>query len=200
MGCVIYFVLTKGCHPFGSYIERQANIAAGDYNLAQLCGPDKYVAADLIKKMISNNCNLRPSSGEVLSHCFYWKESKQLNFFLDVSDRVEKEVNSSPLVQRLESNADRVVGKDWRNQITEDLRTDLKRFRSYHGHSVTDLLRALRNKKHHYRELPQNLKDSIGEIPNGFVLYFTSRFPRLLIHVYNRMETFKNEDIFRQYY
>jgi hypothetical protein len=30
--------------------------------------------------------------------------------------------------------------------IRSFLNTDLKRFRSYHGHSVTDLLRALRNK------------------------------------------------------
>lgn len=54
--------------------------------------------------------------------------------------------------------------------------------------------------KHHYTELSQSLKESIGEIPNGFVLYFTSRFPRLLIHVYNKMEMFKNEPIFQQYY
>ena len=65
----------------------------------------------------------RPSSDEVLNHCFFWKESKQLNFFLDVSDRIEKEISSSPLVQRLESNADIVVGKDWRRQISEGLWT-----------------------------------------------------------------------------
>ena len=38
MGCVIYFVLTKGDHPFGTYIKRQANIIAGDYTLANLFG------------------------------------------------------------------------------------------------------------------------------------------------------------------
>ena len=67
--------------------------------------------------------SFRPSSDEALNHCFYWKESKQLNFFLDVSDRIEKEISSSPLVQRLECNADIVVGKDWRRHITEELLT-----------------------------------------------------------------------------
>lgn len=39
MGCVVFFVLTKGNHPFGNPAKRQANIAAGDYHLAQLHGP-----------------------------------------------------------------------------------------------------------------------------------------------------------------
>ena len=54
--------------------------------------------------------------------------------------------------------------------------------------------------KHHYSELTHTLKEEIGDIPDGFVRYFTSRFPRLLIHVYNRMEILKNEHIFYQYY
>ena len=73
----------------------------------------------IVMLMAFSSC--RPSSVEVLSHCFYWTDSKQLNFFLDVSDRLEKESISSPLVQSLESNADIVVGRDWRNHITEDL-------------------------------------------------------------------------------
>lgn len=39
--------------------------------------------------------------------------------------------------------------------------------------------------KHHYRELPENLRESLGSVPDGYVTYFTSRFPRLLLHTYN---------------
>ena len=48
MGCVMFFVLTKGYHPFGPSIQRQANISTGDYNLTQLIGPGKckYVRGD----------------------------------------------------------------------------------------------------------------------------------------------------------
>lgn len=34
-----------------------------------------------------------------------------------------------------------------------------------------DLLRAIRNKKHHYRELPENLKQCLGAVPEGYLSY-----------------------------
>ena len=64
----------------------------------------------------------RPSSDDVLGHCLFWNKQKTLNFFLDVSDRLEKEGASSPILQCVESQAKLVVGRDWRNKITNDLR------------------------------------------------------------------------------
>ena len=46
--------------------------------------------------------------------------------------------------------------------------------------------------KHHYRELAENLRHSLGSIPEEFVLYFTSRFPSLLIHTYKQIEMCKS--------
>lgn len=43
MGCVVYYVLTNGSHPFGVALKRQANIAEGDYDITQLCGPGTYI-------------------------------------------------------------------------------------------------------------------------------------------------------------
>ena len=54
---------------------------------------------------------------------------------------------------------------------------DLRKFRTYKNHSVRDLLRAMRNKRAHYRELPQDLRDSLGHEAEDFLHYFTSRFP-----------------------
>ena len=54
--------------------------------------------------------------------------------------------------------------------------------------------------KHHYRELPDSLRESLGEIPDGYVSYFTQRFPRLLMHCYNAMEICKYEPPFHPYY
>ena len=42
--------------------------------------------------------------------------------------------------------------------MDEHVHEDLRKHRSYKGHSVRDLLRALRNKKHHYNELPEVTK------------------------------------------
>ncbi len=38
MGCVVYYVLTAGSHPFGPPLRRQANIESDDYSLQELSG------------------------------------------------------------------------------------------------------------------------------------------------------------------
>ncbi len=58
----------------------------------------------------------------MLSHCLFWKRDKQLAFFQDVSDRIEKEPVNSPIVQALEQGGHCVVKGDWRNHISDELR------------------------------------------------------------------------------
>lgn len=64
---------------------------------------------------------------------------------------------------------------------------DLRKFRTYKGSSVRDLLRAMRNKKHHYRELPADVRASLGHIPDQFVTYFTERFPQVPLIIFPRV-------------
>ena len=59
MGCIIYFVLSRGKHPFGEPIRRPANIEDGKFNLSDLEGEDKFTAEDLVMAMINNNYKLR---------------------------------------------------------------------------------------------------------------------------------------------
>jgi hypothetical protein len=66
--------------------------------------------------------------------------------FQDVSDRVEKDDQESPVLQALEEGAYNVVRDDWRNMIDSEVAQDLRKYRNYRGTSVRDLLRALRNK------------------------------------------------------
>ncbi|XP_071965916.1 serine/threonine-protein kinase/endoribonuclease IRE1-like [Antedon mediterranea] len=199
LGCVFYYVLSKGKHPFGESLHRQANILSGNYKLDQLISDD-FISRELISRMLCSECNKRPKANTVLSHPFFWSKDRQLRFFQDVSDRIEKESVDCPLVVCLEYNASEVVRGDWKDNITIELQTDLRKFRSYKGTSVRDLLRAMRNKKHHYRELPEEVKKSLGSIPDQFVQYFTSRFPRLLLHVYHVMDICRYESIFQKYY
>lgn len=66
--------------------------------------------------------------------------------FKDVSDRVEKAELDDPVLNSLETNGINVVQTDWRLQIDEEIAKDLRKYRTYRGESVRDLLRALRNK------------------------------------------------------
>ncbi|NXH90255.1 ERN1 endoribonuclease, partial [Edolisoma coerulescens] len=227
-GCVFYYVVSGGQHPFGDSLRRQANILAGSYQLSCLQeeAHDKLVARELIVAMISPEPQHRPSAPVVLVHPFFWSQEKQLQFFQDVSDRVEKEPAEGPIVSALESGGRAVVRTNWRMHISLPLQMDLRKFRTYKGGSVRDLLRAMRNKvqppscsvalppplspssltspsllqKHHYHELPADVRLALGSVPEGFVQYFTSRFPRLLLHTHGAMRLCAHERIFHSYY
>ncbi|XP_041077128.1 serine/threonine-protein kinase/endoribonuclease IRE1-like isoform X1 [Polyodon spathula] len=201
-GCLFYYVVSEGSHPFGKSLQRQANILLGIYVLDQF-QPDNHeglVANELIQQMISMDPRKRPSAECVLKHPFFWGLEKQLQFFQDVSDRIEKEPLDGPIVKELERGGRSVVKFDWREHITVPLQTDLRKFRSYKGGSVRDLLRAMRNKKHHYRELPVEVQETLGSIPDHFVCYFTSRFPHLLLHTHHAMQICSGERLFQPYY
>ncbi|KAM9056593.1 serine/threonine-protein kinase/endoribonuclease IRE2 isoform 3-T3 [Megaptera novaeangliae] len=201
-GCVFYYVLSSGSHPFGESLYRQANILAGSPCLAHLEeeAHDKVVAWDLVEAMLSPLPQARPSAHQVLAHPFFWSRAKQLQFFQDVSDWLEKEPEQGPLVTALEAGGSEVVRGDWHKHISVPLQTDLKKFRSYKGTSVRDLLRAVRNKKHHYRELPDEVRRALGPVPDSFVQYFTNRFPRLLLHTHRAMRSCASEGLFLPYY
>lgn len=200
LGCVFYYVLTKGKHPFGEQIARQSNIFENKLNIDELKNEEKLVQFNLVEKMLAHNPKERPLIETILKHPFFWKENKQLQFFLCVSDRIEKENADTDIIKSLETNKKDVVKGDWKRHISIELQTDLKKFRSYKGTSVKELLRALRNKSHHYQELDEELQRSLGAIPDEFCRYFTSRFPRLLIHSYIAMQDYKAENIFSEFY
>ncbi|XP_025227045.1 serine/threonine-protein kinase/endoribonuclease IRE2 isoform X2 [Theropithecus gelada] len=201
-GCVFYYVLSGGSHPFGDSLYRQANILTGVPCLAHLEEEvhDKVVAQDLVAAMLSLLPQARPSAPQVLAHPFFWSRAKQLQFFQDVSDWLEKESEQEPLMRALEAGGCAVVRDNWHEHISMPLQTDLRKFRSYKGTSVRDLLRAVRNKKHHYRELPVEVRQALGQVPDGFVQYFTNRFPQLLLHTHRVMRSCASESLFLPYY
>uniref|UniRef100_A0A672H0D6 non-specific serine/threonine protein kinase n=1 Tax=Salarias fasciatus TaxID=181472 RepID=A0A672H0D6_SALFA len=201
-GCVFYYVVSRGQHPFGDALRRQVNILSGEYSLSHFMEDihDDVIAQDLIEQMISAEAESRPSTACVLKHPFFWSPEKQLLFFQDVSDRIEKEPADSPIVVKLETAGRAVVRTNWRMHISVPLQTDLRRFRTYKGNSVRDLLRAMRNKKHHYHELPPEVQETLGELPEGFVGYFTSRFPRLLMHTHSALLICAHERLFHPYF
>ncbi|KAK3437375.1 hypothetical protein EUGRSUZ_C02042 [Eucalyptus grandis] len=210
LGCVLFFCVTRGKHPFGKTTEREYKI---DHNIKDLsCVEFIPEAHDLILHLLDQDPKLRLKASEVLHHPFFWSSYMRLKFLHDVSDKVEveaKKARSVPLKasgavthkveseaeagkdnldlpKKLEDIAHSVFGEDWTNLMDKDVMKDLNlnRHTSYEGSSIRHLLRAVRNKFNHLMDAPEKVKAILGSNPNGLDAYFTKRFPRLLIESY----------------
>lgn len=76
------------------------------------------------------------------------------------------------------------ITPNWGGCVEPALVANLGRYRRYDFTSLRDLLRVVRNKRSHYREMPSNLQELLGPLPHGFLKYFSSRFPNLLLAVW----------------
>ncbi|UZJ53130.1 hypothetical protein CBS101457_002450 [Exobasidium rhododendri] len=207
LGCLTYYVLSNGEHPFGSRYEREMNIIRRQVDLQRLdgLGEEGHEAQHLVLGMIQFDAKDRPSATKVLSHPYFWSSSRRLSFLQDASDRFDimDKDPPSPALVALEEDAATVVGTDWHRKIDRQFMDDLGKRRKYDCKSVVDLLRAIRNKKHHIHDLPPNLRRLFGSLPDGFLTYFTSRFPRLFLHTYEVIDSFavlKSEAMFAPYF
>ncbi|EEQ32656.1 bifunctional endoribonuclease/protein kinase ire1 [Microsporum canis] len=190
LGCVFYYVLTHGSHPFdkdGKFM-REANIVKGYYNLDELqrLGNYAFEAEDLISRMLSVDPRLRPDATSVMIHPFFWSPAERLSFLCDVSDHFEFEPRDppSPALQCLESVAQNVMypDMDFLKLLPKEFKDSLGKQRKYTGSKMLDLLRALRNKRNHYNDMSEHLKAHIGGLPDGYLNFWTVRFPGLLIN------------------
>ncbi|KAG2126579.1 hypothetical protein DEU56DRAFT_915970 [Suillus clintonianus] len=206
LGCLFYYVLTNGLHPFGDRFEREVNILKNTKSLDGLkqFGEEGSEAVDLITKMLDPEAYNRPVTASCLLHPFFWDSGRRLNFLQDASDRFEimcRDPRDQNLII-LETGAFDVLGQDWHARLDKVFIENLGKYRKYDGKSVQDLLRALRNKKHHYQDLPDHVKRHLGPMPEGFLSYFTRRFPNLFMHVHGVISNTSlcHESMFRTYF
>ncbi|CCO31001.1 serine/threonine-protein kinase/endoribonuclease IRE1 [Rhizoctonia solani AG-1 IB] len=206
LGCLFFYVLSGGDHAFGDRFERDVNILRDEKRLGWLerLGEEGFEAIGLIEKMLSPDPRKRPDTTKCLMHPFFWTPSRRLAFLQDASDRFEimERDPREPGLVALETGAVEIIGNDWQRRLDKMFIDNLGKFRKYDVTSVQDLLRALRNKKNHYQDLPDNVKRHLGPLPEGFLSYFTRRFPKLFSHVYSVVEgsSLQVEPMFRPYF
>ncbi|EOY15326.1 hypothetical protein QUC31_000489 [Theobroma cacao] len=200
LGCVLFFCITGGKHPYGDSIERDVNIVNDRKDLFLIETIPE--AMDLFSHLLDPNPEMRPKALDVLHHPLFWSSEVRLSFLREASDRVELEdrENESDLLNALESTASVALGGKWDEKMETAFLNNIGRYRRYKFDSVRDLLRVIRNKFNHYRELPQEIQELLGPIPEGFDSYFYSRFPKLLIEVYKVLYKYCKEEKFFQKY
>jgi serine/threonine-protein kinase/endoribonuclease IRE1 len=214
LGCLFFWVLTGGDHPYddkeGWMQMRELNIKKNNLqNMHKLdLGSDSEEPRQLITAMLAHNPEDRPSAQQVLCHPFFWSPKKRLDFLCDVSDHFEHEPRDppSPHLCYLESYSDMVIStskdKDWQRKLDRQFLDTLGKQRKYNGTKMLDLLRALRNKKNHYEDMSADVKKRVGSLPEGYLQYFTTRFPTLLMACFWAIKDCRVETNarFRSYY
>ena len=186
LGCIFYSTLVPGSHPFGEWYEREANIM---HNRPSIDALEELSADahDLVSAMIQRNPLLRPTAKQICDHPFFWTADRRLTFLCDFSDRLEMggdESDRATYHLAVERGAVHIVGTSWDCALDDELLSNVQRFRTYDPSSVRDLLRLIRNKYHHFDELPAKLKETMKSKAEGLLEYFERRFPKLLIHCY----------------
>ena len=129
--------------------------------------------------MIQPNSADRITIEGVLKHPAFWEKDKILRFLSETSDRLEREESDSEILNSIELYKEEVGGEDWKIRLAESeskigfetkpeiyfkilaLQKDLRKFRTY-SDSIRDLLRAIRNKRHHHRDLTPEAQIELG--------------------------------------
>ena len=201
LGCIFYYVMTTGCHPFdvGGSLARDYNIKQDRKDLSALRMDNySYEADDLVLQMLKHDPNDRISTFSVLKHPYFWTNDVKLLFLCELSDHMEHEkvrqsefsttttttttTTSSPDLDALQSYSHEVIPRgDFLKALPQKFKDSLGKQRSYTGSRMLDLLRALRNKKNHFNDLDPELKASIEALPGGYFQFWAQRFPSLLI-------------------
>ncbi|KAI9640901.1 bifunctional endoribonuclease/protein kinase ire1 [Ciborinia camelliae] len=208
LGLVFFYVLSKGSHPFdcGGRYMREVNIRKDNFDLSllEVLGDYAFEAKDLIASMLSREPKSRPIASQVMAHPFFWTAKKRLNFLCDVSDHFEKEKRDppSPALVELERWAPDVCHGDFLKPLGKEFVDSMGKQRKYTGTRLLDLLRALRNKKNHYEDMPDKLKKDVGPLPDGYLSFWTRKFPNLLIVCWNVVYEVEWDQVdrFKEYY
>eukprot|EP00656_Telonema_subtile_P038336 TRINITY_DN4308_c0_g1_i4.p1 TRINITY_DN4308_c0_g1~~TRINITY_DN4308_c0_g1_i4.p1 ORF type:complete len:313 (+),score=56.65 TRINITY_DN4308_c0_g1_i4:1054-1992(+) len=193
VGCLVYYILTHGAHPFGKRSVRAQRSARDDPALPGLLAKAP-LAVDLVRRAVKHSAGDRAVVEELSEHPALWSVARSSQFLCDLSDRLDSEPQGSPLRVAVEAVSLRVVGKDWSKRLDEWMKQDLFARRGYRTSSLQDLLRAVRNKTRHCLVLPAEAAGVIQPNAESVTAYFLGKFPKMLLETVQASNTNKGEE------
>ncbi|CAL8068549.1 unnamed protein product [Orchesella dallaii] len=186
LGCVYYFVLTWGKHPFGLPLRRNANILVSKGKFDEL-EKEHEGFSWLLSSMTSKTIDKRPPASEILQHHIFWTKEKSLNFLVNISNRTKTpSVRLDNCITSLEARIKLFHDKSdtWLPSLCPVLRNHLtvKFGKKQKASTVMDLIRLIRNMHNHISEevVPSELKKAMGVSSSDFFDYWITRFPYIV--------------------
>ena len=160
-GCLLYYLLSGGCHPFTSRndpnavyddVEAIASSICSDKDVSLAEAPLPALAIDLVSRMIVKDARHRLPVAKVCAHPFFWDEATRVRFLSSVVDfvcssSVSEEADSSvanQLRSLFELHYKRLSGGADPLPLAEAL-TPLCSLESLSGQSVWNTLSCVRD-------------------------------------------------------
>ena len=187
LGCLFYFVLTRGHHPFESQdnTNPQRNITTGQSCLAALVEHldhfNASLAEDLIKSMIQASAKDRPKAREVCNHPLFWSITRQVQFYHDIGNCMKKGQETKGFMTKLEEGKGIVFEGSWMDNLETCVKKDVKGFKD-RSQELCALLQVIRNKMEHAANFGPELKAVYNGTSEGVVQYYNTIFPMLLVY------------------
>ncbi|XP_067277868.1 uncharacterized protein [Pseudorasbora parva] len=175
-GMLVYYILSRGHHPFGKGPFCEVNILQGKYSLEHL---DDDVAKDLVEWMINKTPNNRPTVEQTLAHPFFWTDERRVEYLKKLGNQKEAENCRNvdeELIQAIEQYTEGKSFSQWKTKLPSELVQKLDGKKKSYPENTLGLLRFIRNLHEHYPEDAEsiNLMDSFPDL-FGSVFRFTKQ-------------------------
>ena len=206
LGCVFYFILTRGLHPFGeitNLVEGQDNINSPTYNasLAELYEHhDEHhasMAEDLIRRMICHSAKDRITACKIMKHPYVLRKKEMQNFLCMIGRYFDgkDDPNVLDFQENLEKNSHIVFDGKWLDKLDTKVRSYLRRYKNGGNDKICCLLMTVYNHTKHFRRISEALRKIYMGHEFGVVDYYIRLFPKLVTYTYDVLEKSKIENI-----
>ena len=195
LGCVFYYVLANGRHPFGKIddleqCQRNICYGIGQPKLSQLKiegsrGFKPVLAKSLINFMIQRDYKKRPKARWVIQHPIFWTDEEISKFYHNIGKMaVDKEQETFQRMVRADSSE--VYTGSWTSYLDVIVKCDVDK--RMDKADICRLLRFIRNKSEHFDELSEDLKRTYYCCSEGVARYFNEKFSKLLLYTFQKKE------------
>ncbi|XP_051571123.1 uncharacterized protein LOC127450796 [Myxocyprinus asiaticus] len=151
-GMLVYYILSRGHHPFGKGLFCEVNILQGKYSLEHL---DDDVAKDLVEWMINENPKDRPTVEQTLAHPFFWTDDRRLEYLKKLGNQTEAENcrnADEDLLHAIEKYTEGKTFSEWKTKLPSEFVQKLDGKKKAYPENTLGLLRFVRNLHEHYPE------------------------------------------------
>ncbi|XP_036453022.1 serine/threonine-protein kinase ppk4-like [Colossoma macropomum] len=149
---LVYYILSRGHHPFGKGARCESNILDGKYSLEHL---EDDVAKDLVEWMINEDVKERPKVEEALAHPFFWTDEKRVEYLQKLGNVKEVQYYLSPDEELLHAIEIMAMGKtfsEWKTKLPAEIVHKVDGKKKPYPENLLGLLRFIRNLYEHYSD------------------------------------------------